>query len=89
MFLFCFFFFSLSLFFLEDYLNGDGSKGSSRAGSPVGSDDIPVTEKQLDMQDDPESKDDLTVNGFIDLTYFKRLILSLIFMSDYKIYNNL
>ncbi|CAK9803588.1 SIN3-HDAC complex-associated factor [Anthophora plagiata] len=59
----------------EDYLNGDGSKGSSRAGSPVGSDDIPVTEKQLDMQDDPESKDDLTVNGFIDLTYFKREII--------------
>ncbi|XP_028522848.1 uncharacterized protein LOC107998586 isoform X2 [Apis cerana] len=60
---------------LTDYLNGDGSKGSSRAGSPVGSDDIPVTEKQLDMQDDPESKDDLTVNGFIDLTYFKREII--------------
>ncbi|XP_076658367.1 uncharacterized protein LOC143362252 isoform X2 [Halictus rubicundus] len=59
----------------EDYLNGNGSKGSSRAGSPVGSDDIPVTEKQLDMQDISESKDDLTVNGFIDLSYFKREVI--------------
>ncbi|XP_043256762.1 uncharacterized protein LOC122399831 isoform X1 [Colletes gigas] len=59
----------------EDYLIGDGSKGSSRAGSPIGSDDIPVTEKQLDMQDVSESKNDLTVNGFIDLTYFKREII--------------
>lgn len=60
--------------FLEDYLNGDGSKGSSRVGSPIDSDDIPVTEKPLDIQDDAESKDDITVNGFIDLTYFKRLV---------------
>ncbi|XP_076170485.1 uncharacterized protein LOC143148240 isoform X1 [Ptiloglossa arizonensis] len=59
----------------EDYLNGDGSKGSSRAGSPVGSDDIPVTEKPLDMQNVAESKNDLTVNGFIDLSYFKREII--------------
>ncbi|XP_031846754.1 uncharacterized protein LOC116433127 isoform X3 [Nomia melanderi] len=59
----------------EDYLNGNGSKSSSRAGSPVGSDDIPVTEKQLNMQDISESKDDLTVNGFIDLSYFKREII--------------
>ncbi|XP_003494549.2 uncharacterized protein LOC117242121 isoform X1 [Bombus vosnesenskii] len=59
----------------EDYLNGDGSKGSSRVGSPIDSDDIPVTEKQLDIQDDAESKDDITVNGFIDLTYFKREII--------------
>ncbi|XP_054013084.1 uncharacterized protein LOC128894964 isoform X1 [Hylaeus anthracinus] len=59
----------------EDYLNGNGSKGSSRAGSPIGSDDIPVTEKQIDMQDVTESKNDLTVNGFIDLSYFKREII--------------
>lgn len=62
------------MFFLEDYLNGNGSKGSSRVGSPIDSDDIQVTEKQLDIQDDAESKDDITVNGFIDLTYFKRLV---------------
>lgn len=62
--------------FLEDYLNGNGSKGSSRVGSPIDSDDIPVipVEKQLDIQDDAESKNDITVNGFIDLTYFKRLV---------------
>lgn len=68
---------NLFLFFLlaEEYLNGNGSKGSSRAGSPIGSDDIPVTVKQLDMQDVSESKDDLTVNGFIDLSYFKRSVL--------------
>ncbi|XP_053970410.1 uncharacterized protein LOC128872094 isoform X1 [Hylaeus volcanicus] len=59
----------------EDYLNGNGSKGSSRAGSPIGSDDIPVIEKQIDMQDVTESKNDLTVNGFIDLSYFKREII--------------
>ncbi|XP_043519137.1 uncharacterized protein LOC122533466 isoform X1 [Frieseomelitta varia] len=57
----------------EDYLNGHGSKGSSRTGSPMSSDDIPVTEKQLDMQVDSVSKNDLT--GFIDLTYFKREII--------------
>lgn len=75
-------FFLCCVVYLEDYLNGNGSKGSSRAGSPIGSDDIPVTEKQLDMQDDPESKDDLTVNGFIDLTYFKRLVSLSTFLND-------
>ncbi|XP_076242397.1 uncharacterized protein LOC143184215 isoform X2 [Calliopsis andreniformis] len=60
---------------LTDYLNGNGSKSSSRAGSPIDSDDIAVTEKQLDMQDVSESKDDLTVNGFIDLSYFKREVI--------------
>lgn len=65
------------MFSSEDYLNGHGSKSSSRTGSPISSDDIPVTEKQLDMQVDPVSKNDLT--GFIDLTYFKRLVSLLIF----------
>lgn len=68
------------MFSSEDYLNGHGSKGSSRTGSPISSDDIPVTEKQLDMQVDPVSKNDLT--GFIDLTYFKRLVSLLIFTND-------
>lgn len=72
------------MFSSEDYLNGHGSKGSSRTGSPISSDDIPVTEKQLDMQDDSESKNDLTVNGFIDLTYFKRLVSLLIFTNDFS-----
>ena len=70
------------MFSLEDYLNGHGSKGSSRTGSPISSDDIPVTEKQLDMQVDPVSKNDLT--GFIDLTYFKRLVSLLIFTNNFS-----
>ncbi|KAJ8665188.1 hypothetical protein QAD02_006850 [Eretmocerus hayati] len=50
----------------DDYHNGAGSKGSSRAGSPMDSDDI-EGEKRLDID-----HDDLDVSSFIDLTYFKR-----------------
>lgn len=60
-------------FFLEDYVPENSSKCSSRTGSPTGSDDINAVEKPLDIaQEDSDIKNDLTVNGFIDLSYFKR-----------------
>lgn len=61
----------------DDYLPiGIGSKGSSRTGSPVGSEDITVSDKQLDIiQGDTESKNGVTVNGFIDLSYFKKEVI--------------
>lgn len=56
----------------EDYLVGGGSKGSSRVGSPVGSDDnIATGVKDLNMaQVEGDGFGD--ASGFIDLTYFKR-----------------
>ena len=51
----------------DDYANGGGSKGSSRAGSPASSEGTVVGEKRLDID-----QDDLEINNFIDLTYFKR-----------------
>lgn len=54
-------------FLAEEYLAGTGSKGSSRAGSPAGSDDITVGEKRLDIDQGQED-----ISNFIDLTYFKR-----------------
>lgn len=57
----------------EDFLAGTGSKGSSRAGSPAESDDAAADMKRLTMeQGESDEKDEVLVNGFIDLSYFKR-----------------
>lgn len=61
---------------IEDYIPGNGSKCSSRAESPTSSDDINTVDKPLDVvQEDSDIKNDLTINGFIDLSYFKREII--------------
>uniref|UniRef100_A0A0C9QAF4 Fam60a_1 protein n=1 Tax=Fopius arisanus TaxID=64838 RepID=A0A0C9QAF4_9HYME len=54
----------------DEEMTETGSKGSSRAGSPEGSDDTVTTNKRLDNINCVEEKDDY--NGFIDMTYFKR-----------------
>ncbi|XP_015116073.1 SIN3-HDAC complex-associated factor [Diachasma alloeum] len=54
----------------DEEMTGTGSKGSSRAGSPEGSDDTMITDKRLNDTDCNEEKDDY--NGFIDMAYFKR-----------------
>ncbi|XP_035735894.1 SIN3-HDAC complex-associated factor-like isoform X3 [Vespa mandarinia] len=61
---------------IEDYVPENSSKCSSRTVSPTGSDDINTVDKPLDIaQEDSDIKNDLTVNGFIDLSYFKREII--------------
>ncbi|XP_012279287.1 SIN3-HDAC complex-associated factor isoform X2 [Orussus abietinus] len=60
----------------EDYLGGAGSKGSSRAGSPAGSDEVTAGVRRLAMeQGEFDGKDHLPDNGFIDLSYFKREVI--------------
>ncbi|XP_034941472.1 SIN3-HDAC complex-associated factor [Chelonus insularis] len=55
---------------LNEYVNGAGSKGSSRAATPEECDDV-MTEKRL-TEVCTDDKDELSVNDFIDMTYFKR-----------------
>ncbi|XP_043491355.1 SIN3-HDAC complex-associated factor [Polistes fuscatus] len=58
---------------VENYVPENGSKCFSRTGSPIDRDDIPTVDKSLDIaQEVTNAKDDLSLNGFIDLSYFKR-----------------
>lgn len=63
---------SSRLLFTEEYLAGTGSKGSSRAGSPAGSDDTAAIDKRINGESPMTDDKNLSVNDFIDLTYFKR-----------------
>ncbi|KAI4492207.1 hypothetical protein M0802_009897 [Mischocyttarus mexicanus] len=61
---------------IENYVPENGSKCFGRTGSPINRDDIPAVDKSLKIAKKVTiSKDDLTVNGFIDLTYFKREVI--------------
>lgn len=62
---------------------GGGSKGSSRVGSPVGSDDnIATGVKDLNIAQDGFGD----ASGFIDLTYFKRYLTGTKIITFSKIY---
>ncbi|XP_066585805.1 SIN3-HDAC complex-associated factor [Prorops nasuta] len=56
----------------EEYTGETGSKSSSRAASPANSDDASLNEKPINISKVNELKDDFNLNGFIDLSYFKR-----------------
>ncbi|XP_043286657.1 SIN3-HDAC complex-associated factor [Venturia canescens] len=61
----------------EEYLANADSKGSSRSGSPAGSDDAPVSDsKRLNnVKSTLGEDDDVALHGWIDLTYFKREVV--------------
>lgn len=62
----------------EEYLTNTGSKGSSRSGTPEGSDDnVANAEKLLIVPERISDKNELSTDDFIDMTYFKRYLSQL------------
>ncbi|KAK0088989.1 hypothetical protein PV325_009872 [Microctonus aethiopoides] len=70
----------------EEYLTNTGSKGSSRSGTPEGSDDnVANAEKLLIVPERISDKNELSTDDFIDMTYFKRVTIccGIIFKGQY------